>query len=149
VTYWDTSALFKLYVPEGDSSYFLNLATESGEALATSSITAVEILCGAHRKECAGMIRKGAANAALERFLSDCREGRLMAVPYGEDVIAAAKEVARLAFRGLLPVTVRALDAIHVASAMAVRADVMVATDLRLRAVADLVKLKLLPLRQP
>jgi hypothetical protein len=40
---------------------------------------------------------------------------------------------------------VRSLDAIHVASAVTARAIVMVATDTRLRQVAAMAKLKLVP----
>ena len=79
------------------------------------------------------------------RFLGDCREGRIVLVPYGEQVFTAAEEIVRLAFRRARPVMVRSLDAIHVASALTARARVMVATDTRLRQVAAMAKLKLAP----
>ena len=79
------------------------------------------------------------------RFLGDSREGRIVLVPYGEQVFTAAEEIVRLAFRRARPVMVRSLDAIHVASAVTARARVMVATDTRLRQVAAMAKLKLMP----
>jgi hypothetical protein len=44
------------------------------------------------------------------RFLGDCREGRIVLVPYGEQVFTAAEEIVRLAFRRARPVMVRSLD---------------------------------------
>ena len=145
MAYWDTSALFKLYVPESDSPYFLNLAEESAEVIATSTISATEMLCAAFRKERAGELIAGGAAAVFQAFLEDCAEGRIVAIPYGEDVIAAAREVLKAACRGPRPVMVRALDAIHAGSAKAAGAKTVVATDTHLRGAARLIKLKVLP----
>ena len=46
------------------------------------------------------------------RFLGDSREGRIVLVPYGEQVFTAAEEIVRLAFRRARPIMVRSLDAI-------------------------------------
>jgi predicted nucleic acid-binding protein len=145
VAYWDTSALFKLYVRESDSPYFLNLAGESDEAIATSTISAAELLCAAYRKERAGELIPGGAAAVLQAFLKDCAEGRIVAIPYGEDVTAAVREVVKAAYSRPLPLMIRAMDAIHAGSAKAARAKTLVATDARLREAAALVKLKALP----
>jgi predicted nucleic acid-binding protein len=145
VNYWDTSALLKLYVPEDDSGYFLNSVVTSDQPLVSSAIAAVEMLCAVYRKECIGDLKRGGALATYQRFLGDSREGRIVLVPYGEQVFTAAEEIVRLAFRRARPVMVRSLDAIHVASALTARARVMVATDTRLRQVAAMAKLKLVP----
>jgi len=145
VNYWDTSALLKLYVPEDDSGYFLGLVAASDQPLVSSAIAAVEMLCAVYRKESAGDLKGGGALAAYQGFLGDCRAGRIVLVPYGEQVFTAAEEIVGLAFRRARPVMVRSLDAIHVASAVSARARVMVATDARLRQVAAMAKLKLAP----
>jgi predicted nucleic acid-binding protein len=145
VNYWDTSALLKLYVPEDDSGYFLNSVVTSDQPLVSSAIAAVEMLCAVYRKECIGDLKRGGALATYQRFLGDSREGRIVLVPYGEQVFTAAEEIVRLAFRRARPIMVRSLDAIHVASALTARARVMVATDTRLRQVAAMAKLKLAP----
>ena len=145
MNYWDTSALLKLYVPEDDSGYFLDWIVSSGQPIVSSAIVAVEMLCAVYRKESVGDLKGGGALAAYQRFLGDCREGRIVLVPYGEQVFTAAEEIVRLAFRRAQPVMVRSLDAIHVASAVTARARVMVATDARLRQVAAMAKLKLAP----
>ena len=145
MNYWDTSALLKLYLPEDDSGYFLDSVVTSDQPLVSSAIAAVEMLCALYRKESVGELKRGGALAAHQRFLGDCRAGRIVLLPCGEQVFTAAEEVVRLAFRRARPVMVRSLDAIHVASALTARARVMVATDTRLRLVAAMAKLKLMP----
>ena len=145
MNYWDTSAVFKIYAPEDDSGYLGDLIVSSGQAVVSSAIAMTEMLCALYRKECAGELKGGGALATYQKFVGDCREGRIVLVPYGEQVFTAAEEIVRLAFRRARPVMVRSLDAIHVASAVTVRARVMVATDARLRQVASMAKLKLAP----
>ena len=145
MNYWDTSALLKLYLPEDDSGYFLDSVVTSDQLLVSSAIAAVEMLCALYRKECAGELKRGGALATYQEFVGDCRAGRIVLVPCGEQVFTAAEEIVRLAFRRAQPVMVRSLDAIHVASAVTARARVMVATDARLRQVSAMAKLKLAP----
>ena len=145
MNYWDTSALLKLYLPEDDSGYFLDLVVSSGQPIVSSAIATPEMLCALYRKECAGDLKSGGALATYRKFLGDCRASRIVLVPYGEQVFTTAEEIVRLAFRGARPAMVRSLDAIHVASAVTARARVMVATDARLRTVAAMAKLKLVP----
>ncbi|MGA2769584.1 MAG: type II toxin-antitoxin system VapC family toxin [Bryobacteraceae bacterium] len=143
--YWDTSALFKLYIPEDDSGYFLDFVVSSDQPIMCSTIGVAEMLCALCRRESAGDLKTGGALATYRRFLGDCRDGRIVRVPCGEQVITAAEEIIGLAFRRPRPVMLRSLDAIHVASAVTARARVMVSTDTRLREVAAMAKLKLAP----
>ena len=145
MNYWDTSALFKVYAPEGDSDYFWDLVVSSDQPIVSSAIATAEMLCALYRKECAGDLKSGGALATYQKFLGDCRAGRIVLIPCGEQVFTAAEEIVRLAFRGTRPVMVRSLDAIHVASAATARARFLVATDARLRQVAAMAMLKLLP----
>jgi len=66
VNYWDTSALLKLYVPEHDSGYFLDLVVSSGRPIVSSAIAAAEILCTLYRKECAGDLKSGGGDGEVE-----------------------------------------------------------------------------------
>ena len=145
MVYWDTSALLKLYVMEEDSSHFDRLLSSSDQAIATSTIAVAEIHCVAYRKESAGELKRGGAAAVVAGFQRDCRVGRIVQVPFGEDVMLHLDSFVRLAFGGPRPVMLRALDAIHVASAVSVRARSIVATDLRLRAMALRAGLAILP----
>lgn len=103
------------------------------------------MLCTLYRKESAGDLVPGAAAALFARFLSDAEAGRLVLVPNGLDVTARAQGVVERAYGQPRPVLIRSLDALHVASALAARATTLVATDGRLRDVAALMGLAVLP----
>ncbi|MBZ5576682.1 MAG: type II toxin-antitoxin system VapC family toxin [Acidobacteriia bacterium] len=145
MNYWDTSALLKLYVPEEDSGAFLDLIAASDEPIATSAIATAEVLCAVNRKERAGDLKRGGAAAAFRRFVADCDQGRIVPIPYGTQVLEVAQAVMRVALHRSRPLFLRSLDLIHVASALTIHAGSVVATDARLREVAALVKLRLLP----
>jgi len=143
--YWDTSALLKLYVAENDSGYFIGLIAKSDQAIVCSAISAIEILCALYRKERNRELKPGSAKAALQRFRADSVAGRLVIVPYGEDVIAAAAKIVEQAYLSAQPVMLRSLDAIHMASATIVGSKIMVVTDARLRDVAAMARMLVLP----
>lgn len=145
MSYWDTSALLKLYVAERDSGEFLELAARSGDPVLTSVIATAEVPCVLHRKEAAGDLRPGGAQAIFRKFAMDVKAARIITIPYGDDVAAQVQEVVALAFRRRRPVLIRSLDAIHVASALASRAKALIATDARLRQVAALAGMNLVP----
>jgi predicted nucleic acid-binding protein len=145
VDYWDTSALLKLYVPEPDSAYFLNLVAQAGGPVASSAIAGAEMLCAVYRKEAAGDLTAGGARASFRRFLADCKAGRIVQVPYGDDVTVAAEGIVQMALLSPRLIMIRALDAIHLASAILIRARVVITTDSRMREAAILAKLQVLP----
>ena len=141
--YWDTSAILKLYIHERDSGYFLGLVSETEDQIVTSTIASIELLCALERKERNGDIKPGGAAAAFDRFLDDAGRGRIVEIPFGRDVIQEARRLIGLvSHRRIL---IRSLDMIHVASAVAAKATCLVATDSRLRQVASLADLNLLP----
>ena len=145
MNYWDTSALLKLYVPEPDSPQFLDLIAETGRPIGSSAIAAVELLCAAHRKEQVGDLKKGGAASAFARFQQDCASGRIVSIPFGDEVLSQAQAVIRAAVSRSREPLLRSLDVIHVATALILRAPAVVATDRRLREMAASVNLKTLP----
>jgi len=145
VTYWDTSALLKLYVAERDSPYFVRLLATTGERIFTSAISATEMLCALYRKEQEGDLHARGAQALFREFSADVNSGKIVPIPYGVDVVEETEKLVRLVFGQHPPVMLRSLDAVHVASALAGKAKVVVSTDARLRQVAALAKLKVLP----
>ena len=144
MTYWDTSALLKLYVAEPDSAHFATVAAQE-DSLATSTIATSEMLCALYRKENAGGLKNGGAHSTLRRFQRDVDDGRIIAIPYGSDIVTEIEKVVKSVLNRPRPALVRTLDAIHVASALVGGAKMFVATDERLRKVAALVNLKLIP----
>lgn len=145
MSYWDTSALIKLYVPEPDTPYFLELLAGSPGPPLTADIARAEVLCTLYRKEHAGDLGAGAAATLFARFLEDAAAGRVVLVPNGLDVTTQAQALVERAYRRRQPILIRSLDALHVASALAARATTLVATDGRLRDVAVMMGLEVLP----
>jgi predicted nucleic acid-binding protein len=143
--YWDTSAILKLYVPEPDSAYFLELIGSSQAPVFSSSILTAEMLCALFRKEAVGDLKPGGAQALFRRFRVDLEAGRIVQIPYGADVAAEAERLAALLFEQRPPLLIRSLDLIHAASALASRAVILIATDKKLRGVGPLLGVRLLP----
>jgi predicted nucleic acid-binding protein len=145
VIYWDTSALVKLYVPEPDSHVFLDILAGSDAAVVTADIASVEVLCTLHRKEAAGDLRPNGAEELFERYLADTHSGRIMLIPNGRDITTTARRLVAHAYQHTPPLFIRSLDALHIASAIIASADAVIATDKRLRDVATLMGLAVLP----
>lgn len=143
--YWDTSALVKLYAPEPDSPYFLNLIAQAQHPPLSSEIARAEVLCTLYRKEHAGDLKPSAAATLFARFTSDAAAGHFVLIPNGADVTAEAEKLVKQTYSQPQPLLIRSLDALHVASALTAQATTLVATDVRLRDVAVLVGLKVLP----
>ena len=144
MAYWDSSALLKVYISEPDSAYFDRVSTTEGPVVC-SAIATTEVLCALHRKDRAGELQAGSAGTVFQKFLSDAESGRIQMIPYGSEVVVEATRLVKLVFAQPRPVMLRALDAIHVSSALLARAKVVVATDRRLRAAALVAGLRVLP----
>jgi predicted nucleic acid-binding protein len=99
-------------------------------------IGAVEILCALTRKAQAGDVRRADASKAMNRFATDCAKGRIVQLRYGDEMASQAKERVEPMFARRRPVMIRSLDAVHVTSALSVRAEEIVTTDARMREVA-------------
>ncbi len=143
--YWDTSALLKIYVPETDSDLFLDLIGKAEQPIYTSVIGEVEIECALICKERSGEIARAGAARAMNRFIKDCVEARIIRIPCGDEMTSKARAIVKSARTARRPVMIRSLDAIHVASALSLRASGIVATDIRMREVAVMAGLKVFP----
>jgi uncharacterized protein len=144
-TYWDTSALIKLYVPEPDSAFFVELIAKDDQPVCTSVISVIEVRCALNRKEQAGDIRRVDAARAMKRFTADCGEGRITKLPCNDETISLAHDIVDFASGARKPVMLRSLDAIHLASAQGARAAGVATTDMRMRDIAAMLRLKLIP----
>jgi predicted nucleic acid-binding protein len=143
VTYWDSSAILKLYLSEPDSSYFVNLAGEKEVQVHSSAILRIEALCALTRREQAGEIKHGAK--LYQELKQDISAGWIVLIPFGVDVMAQAERVLLMGGKTKTPTMLRSLDWIHLASALHENADIFVATDVRLREMATWAGLKVLP----
>jgi predicted nucleic acid-binding protein len=90
-------------------------------------------------------LAKGKARQHLEYFFKDVKAGQIIIVPVSEDVTLRAEQVVKKGYTASGPIMIRALDVLHVATALASKASVLVATDTRLKDVALMMGLKVLP----
>lgn len=77
MSYWDTSALAKLFVAEPDSTLFERHAAESAAPAVTAEITVLEMRRVAYRKEVAGVLQPGTAEATLADLDADVAAGSI------------------------------------------------------------------------
>lgn len=113
--YLDTSALVKRYDPlEPNASRIIELCDQPSRALYTSSLTGPEVASALRRKEREKKIDAEGVTRAWSAFQAHAGgEYRLLAV---------SDEILRDAEWLVLHHTLRAYDAVHIASARAVRA---------------------------
>lgn len=145
MNYWDTSTLLKLYVREADSDYFIELVNNSSSPLLVSDLARVELDTSLHRKGTLGELEKSLADAYFQEFSKAIAAGRVVTVPLNDAVIVEARQIIRHTYSLSKPMMIRSLDVIHVASALVSKASTIVATDTRLREVAALMGLQVIP----
>lgn len=109
--YLDTSALVRLYDMKEAGSYQVHdLCAPAGQILTISGIAQVEFASALARKARERSLNQTDRDGLWDRFLGDC-SGKLRLIPVGEDLL---RESASLVFK----VALRALAALHVASAL-------------------------------
>jgi hypothetical protein len=83
VSYWDTSALLKLYVTEEDSPAFLALAAGAQKVM-TGFIGKYESRAVFRRREADQVLVAGAAALCYQKLVEHAARGRLEIVPESE-----------------------------------------------------------------
>lgn len=117
ITYVDTSAVLKLLVDEPESAAlaeYLSTAAASGRRLVASMLLYTELHCAARRRG----LDAGPVNTVLS----------------GVNLVDVARS--DLMYAAALPGRLRSADAIHLATAIRLQADLMVAYDVELLAAA-------------
>jgi predicted nucleic acid-binding protein len=149
MSYWDTSAVVKLFVREADSDAFESLVSSEAQRLITAEFTRLELWSTLRRKEAEGFLERGEAGALLSDFDSGCAKGEWRLVPNSADVRSEFERVIEQCCSHNPPIFIRTLDALHIASALAVGETEVVATDKRLRDAATLLGFQLFPAPTP
>ena len=144
MSYWDTSALGKLYLPEPDSAAFVQKAA-SDRVIVTTSLALYEMRRVAFRKESEGFIPAGTAESVPMQLNQDVAAGQIRIVQLGARVEAEFDGIMAACYRNAPPLPVRTLDALHLASARADGQTELVATDKRLRDAARPLGFSLFP----
>jgi len=145
MSYWDTSALVKLYAKEPDSPLFETHAQNTPGPPVTSRIALYEARTTFRRKEAEGILTAGAAQTLYNELLQDIVAGDVRLIELGGTVDQEYGQALNLCYQQTPPVLLRTLDALHVASARAAGESQVVATDNRLRDVARLLGFALFP----
>lgn len=145
MSYWDTSAVVKLFARESDSAAFRSLVAGEPQRLVTTELTRLELWSTLRRKEAEGFLERGEARALLSDFDSGCAKGEWKLVPNSDDVRSEFERVIEQCCSHNPPIFIRTFDALHVASALAVGETEIVATDKRLRDAATLLGFQLFP----
>jgi predicted nucleic acid-binding protein len=143
--YWDTSVLLKLFVEEHDSTFFTALIEEAGAVIHTSELSPLELLRAFWGKRLDGAIVRGAETTLMRRFERQVEMGRIILVPLGTEVGREFEAVLRACYARRRPIRVRTLDALHVASALAWKANEIVCTDVRMREAAGALGMDIYP----
>jgi predicted nucleic acid-binding protein len=140
--YWDTSALLKCYAPEPDSAAYRSLLGNR-TLIAICFIHRVEMAYALRQKEIRGEILPTAAGHLTARFDRDADEGRFVVLPWGPDLVQAARDILNRCVSAPEPVAIRTLDGIHLAAARLAGIRDIATTDRRMRAAAETLALKL------
>ena len=124
-TYVDTSALAKWYLPEPGSEAFVEFIVRQ-DAAVISRLTSVELRCLLARRRRTGEIVAGHERDAWLAFEDDIRAGHL----HVEALADGHAMKARHLLEQLRDLPLRTLDALHLAIAQSIRADVLATADL-------------------
>ena len=144
MSYWDTSALVKLYVMESDSAQFQGLATD-GVPLVIARIAHYEAHAVFRRREAERMLPPGEAAALLREISTDIVDGKIVVQVDGADVERRFSEVLEQYYSQTPPGIIRTNDTLHIASALAAGEKQFVTADIKQRAAAVLAGLVVLP----
>lgn len=133
--YWDTSALLKCYAPEPDSRAYRTLLCDRPRVV-ICFMHRIEVAYALRQKESRGEILPKAARHLTALFDRDCDEGRFVVLPWGPDLVKAARDVLERSAGEQESVPIRTLDGIHLAAASAAGLPGIVSTDKRMRSAA-------------
>jgi len=116
MSYWDSSALVKLYVKEADSAQFEGLALV--EALVTGILALHEARTVFRRREAEGVLPLGQGTALFVQLASDVAVGEIRVQTETDVVRGKFGEVLEACFSQTPAVFIRTNDALHIASAL-------------------------------
>lgn len=146
MSYWDSSALLKLFAVESDSAVFREHVRRDGDMLVTSELTRLELWSALRRKESEGEIDHGGAKARLANFDLGSAQACWRFVIFTDAVRVEFERIIEKCCSQRPPIFVRTLDALHLASARVTAETEIVATDRRLRDAAALLGFQLFPI---
>jgi predicted nucleic acid-binding protein len=144
MSYWDSSALVKLYVQESDSAKFRELAVKASR-VATGSLTRHEVRTVFRRREAEGVLPIGEAAAPYDELTADIEAVDIVIQPETADTERQFGMVHEACFSQTPPTFIRTNDTLHLASAKVAEEPAFITADMRQRAAAMLMGFTVLP----
>ena len=144
MSYWDSSALAKLYLTEPDSAVFQSLA-ERPDPMRTSPLGQFETILTIRRHEADGRLDRRTADTLADELLVDLASGVVEVVAAEFDLHAEFQHVVETCFRRSAPISIRTLDALHLAAALSANETELVSNDVRQRTAAQALGMTVLP----
>ncbi len=144
MSYWDTSAVIKLYLDEADSAKFREIAA-AVPRITISTLSWSEARVTFRRKEADGSLPIGATEQLMHKLFDNIDTGRIDSLMWSDLLEPEAERVIDRCWTGTPCIRVRTLDAIHIASAITAGETVFVTADIRQRDAAVACGLSLLP----
>ena len=145
MSYWDTSALVKLYAKEPDSAAFETQAMSDASGTVTARIALYEARATFQRKEAEGILQAGAAEKLYNEMLQDVAASEVHLVELGSDLEREYGQVLTRCYGQTPTVPWRTLDALHLAAARVAGETEVVTTDKRMREAAKTLGFSLFP----
>ena len=148
MSYWDTSALLKLYIAETDSADF-HVIAEQTVRVVTGFIGKHEARTAFRRREAEAVIGPGTADLCYQKLIGDLDQNQLAMVP---ESALLEHEFGRVLERCLSqspPVFIRTNDALHLAAARVASEIEFVSADAKQRIAADFLGFTVVPAVYP
>ena len=144
MSYWDTSALLKLYVTEEDSPAFLALAA-GVQRVMTGFIGKYEARAVFRRREADQVLAAGAADLCYQKLVEHAASGRVEIVPESGLLEHEYGVILKRCLSQTPPVFIRTNDALHLAAAKVAGEVEFVSADIRQRVAAAFLGFTVLP----
>jgi len=144
MSYWDSSALAKLYLTEPDSLVFQTIADRPA-TLRTSPLGQFETILTIRRLEANGRLDSRKAEHLADELLIDLSDGTVELITSDFDIHAEFQHVLQTCFQRPQPIAIRTLDALHLAAALSANETEFVSNDTRQRAAGVALGMTVLP----
>lgn len=137
--------MVKLHVREADSAQVAAVLAAQQEIAVVSQLVETELWSTLIAKELNRQVPRGFAQIALGKYRQSLADGLLLGVAVNARVHEAAEEAVQRCARGRAGFALRAMDALHLGTALISHCDTVVSTDLRQRQGAVMLGLRVLP----
>ncbi|MEP6673130.1 MAG: type II toxin-antitoxin system VapC family toxin [Chthoniobacter sp.] len=144
MSYWDTSALVKLSLPEADSVQFVQSAGTTSR-IVTSDIARFEAQTVFRRREAESALPAGESAILSADLARDVASGKIIVQAVDRDVEREFVAVLERCFSQTPPIFIRTNDALHLATAKVAGETEFVTADARQRGAAQLLGLTVHP----